>query len=53
MAKKVKVVEAVIEEEKPFFLPRAIAYIIDSVIVFMICLCLNTFINRSKIKRSK
>ena len=48
MAKKVKVVEAVIEEEKPFFLPRAIAYIIDSVIVFMICLCIGMVLPQDK-----
>ena len=36
--KKIKIVDAVIEEdkEKPFFLPRALAYIIDVVIVFLL-----------------
>ena len=48
MAKKEKVVEAVIEEEKPFFLPRAIAYIIDSIIVFMICLCIGMVLPQDK-----
>ena len=36
--KEEKVVDAVIDCEKPFFLPRAVAYIIDSILVFLLCL---------------
>ena len=43
MAKKKeeKVIDAVIDEEKSFFLPRAGAYIIDCILVFIICLGIN------------
>ena len=47
-AKKVKVVDAVIEEEKPFFLPRAVAYLIDAVIVFVLCLCVSVVLPEDK-----
>ena len=35
-----KVVEAVIDEEKPYFFPRMVAYIIDIIIVALISTCL-------------
>lgn len=38
--KEDKVIEAVIDEEKPFFFPRFIAFIIDSIIVFIISVAL-------------
>ena len=43
MAKKKeeKVVEAIVEDEKTYFLPRALAYIIDSILIFVICLGIN------------
>lgn len=36
--KESKVVDAIIEEDKPFFFPRLVAYIIDTVIVFALML---------------
>lgn len=36
--KEAKVVDAIIEEDKPFFFPRLVAYIIDTVIVFALML---------------
>ena len=34
--KEDKIIDAVIEEEKPFFFPRLVAFIIDSILVFLI-----------------
>ena len=36
--KEPRVIDAVVDEEKPFFFPRLIAYVIDSLIVFVIML---------------
>ena len=36
--KEDKVVDAIIEEEKPFFFPRLVAFIIDSILVFLLSL---------------
>lgn len=36
--KEDKVIDAVIDEEKPFFFPRLVAFIIDSILVFLLSL---------------
>ncbi len=38
--KKEKIIDAIIDEEKPFFFPRLIAYAIDFLIVSMIMICI-------------
>lgn len=38
MKKEEKIVDAIIEEEKPFFFPRLVAYIIDTILVFALML---------------
>ena len=48
-AKKEKVVDAIIEEEeKPFFLPRACAYVIDSIIVFLLSVAISMGLPQDK-----
>ena len=39
--KEEKVVDAIVEDEKTYFLPRAFAYVIDCILVFVICLGIN------------
>ena len=39
MNKEEKIIEAVVEEEKTYFFPRLIAYIIDAILVLIICSC--------------
>lgn len=46
--KKDKVVEAVIDEEKTYFFPRFLAYIIDLLIVFIICIGIAVIIPENK-----
>ena len=41
MNKNEKIIEAVIDEEKTYFFPRLIAYIIDFIIVLGLCYCVS------------
>ena len=39
--KEEKIVDAIVDSEKSYFLPRALAYVIDSIMIFIICLGIN------------